>query len=126
MPRCVHNWAMWELEEPGRECSNLQTHSCSSNPLHAIPCSTSSRLCLPTSSALAQAKELREEIVQTRQVIATAARRQQQSNQEAKEKMIMFAAGGVKDTHDSIYKKKYVPKGAAEALQRSKYAASVA
>ena len=74
----------------------------------------------------AKAKELRDEIKTTRQVIAEAARKQQRSNQEAKEKTLMFAAGGIKDTHDTIYKKKFVPKGAAEALQNSKYAASVA
>ena len=38
----------------------------------------------------------------------------------------MFAAGGIKETHDTIYKKKFVPKAAAEALQSSKYATSVA
>ena len=73
-----------------------------------------------------KAKELREEIKTSRQVVANAARKQQQSNKEAKEKTIMFAAGGVKDTHDTIYKKKFVPKAAAEALQSSKYATTVA
>ena len=73
-----------------------------------------------------KAKELRDEIVTSRQVVANAARKQQQSNKEAKEKTIMFAAGGIKDTHDTIYKKKFVPKSAAEALQQSKYASSVA
>lgn len=73
-----------------------------------------------------KAKELRDEIVTSRQVVANAARKQQQSNKEAKDKTIMFAAGGIKDTHDTIYKKKYVPKSAAEALQSSKYASSVA
>ena len=69
---------------------------------------------------------LYEEIVTSRQVVANAARKQQQSNKEAKDKTLMFAAGGIKDTHDTIYKKKYVPKSAAEALQGSKYAGSVA
>jgi len=73
-----------------------------------------------------KAQELRAEIVTSRQVIANAARKQQQSNKEAKDKTIMFATGGIKDTHDTIYKKKYVPKAAAEALQGSKYATSVA
>jgi len=73
-----------------------------------------------------KAKELRDEIVTSRQVVANAARKQQQSNKEAKDKTIMFAAGGIKDTHDTIYKKKFVPKSAAEALQGSKYAGSVA
>ena len=73
-----------------------------------------------------KAKELREEIKTSRQVVANAARKQQQSNKEAKEKTIMFAAGGVKDTHDTIYKKKFVPKAAAEALTNSKYATTVA
>jgi len=73
-----------------------------------------------------KAKELREEIVTSRQVVANAARKQQQSNKEAKDKTIMFAAGGIKDTHDTIYKKKFVPKAAADALQNSKYASSVA
>ena len=73
-----------------------------------------------------KAKELRDEIVTSRQVVANAARKQQQSNKEAKDKTVMFAAGGVKDTHDTIYKKKFVPKAAAEALTTSKYATSVA
>ena len=73
-----------------------------------------------------KAKELREEIITSRQVVANAARKQQQSNKEAKDKTIMFAAGGIKETHDTIYKKKFVPKAAAEALQSSKYATSVA
>ena len=68
-----------------------------------------------------KAKELRDEIVTSRQVVANAARKQQQSNKEAKDKTIMFAAGGIKETHDTIYKKKYVPKAAAEALVQSKY-----
>ena len=38
----------------------------------------------------------------------------------------MFAAGGVKDTHDSMYKKKYVPPEMAAKLQGSKYASMVA
>jgi len=74
----------------------------------------------------AKAKELRDEIITSRQVVANSARKQQQSNKEAKDKTIMFAAGGIKDTHDTIYKKKFVPKGAAEALQNSKYSSSVA
>ena len=45
-----------------------------------------------------------------RQVVANAARKQQQSNKEAKDKTIMFAAGGIKDMHDTIYKKKFVPR----------------
>jgi len=73
-----------------------------------------------------KAKELRDEIITSRQVVANAARKQQQQNKEAKDKTIMFAAGGIKDTHDTIYKKKYVPKSAADALQSSKYATSVA
>ena len=73
-----------------------------------------------------KAKELRDEIITSRQVVANAARKQQQSNKEAKDKTIMFAAGGIKETHDTIYKKKFVPKAAAEALQGSKYATSVA
>merc|ERR1719198_1839155 len=73
-----------------------------------------------------KAKELRDEIVTSRQVIANAARKQQQSNKEAKERVIMFAAGGIKDTHDTIYKKKFVPAHAAKNLQESKYAGSVA
>lgn len=73
-----------------------------------------------------KAKELREEIITSRQVVANAARKQQQSNKEAKDKTVMFAAGGVKDTHDTIYKKKFVPKAAAEALTRSKYSTTVA
>ena len=59
-------------------------------------------------------------------MVANAARKQQQSNKEAKDKTIMFAAGGIKDTHDTIYKKKFVPKAAAEALGSSKYSSSVA
>ena len=31
----------------------------------------------------------------------------------------MFSAGGIKDTHDTIYKKKFVPKQAADALRVS-------
>ena len=73
-----------------------------------------------------KAKELRDEIVTSRQVVANAARKQQQSNKEAKEKTVMFSAGGIKETHDTIYKKKFVPKSAADALQGSKYATSVA
>jgi len=73
-----------------------------------------------------KAAELRAEIVTSRQVFANAARKQQQSNKEAKDKTIMFATGGIKDTHDTIYKKKFVPKAAAEALSNSKYASSVA
>ena len=74
----------------------------------------------------AKAKQLREEIAQTRREVANAARKQQQSNMEQKAKIIMFSAGGVKDTHDQIYKKKYVPADAAAKLTGSKYAASVA
>ena len=74
----------------------------------------------------AKAKQLREEIAQTRREVANAARKQQQSNQEQKAKIIMFSAGGVKDTHDQIYKKKYVPADAAERMTGSKYATSVA
>ena len=73
-----------------------------------------------------KAKELRDEIVTSRQVVANAARKQQQSNKEAKDKTVMFAAGGVKDTHDTVYKKKFVPAEAAQAMQKSKYASSVA
>lgn len=73
----------------------------------------------------AKAKALREEIVTSRQQIAGAARKQQQSNMEQKQKIIMFAAGGVKDTHDTVYKKKFVPADAAKQLQASKYATSV-
>jgi hypothetical protein len=73
-----------------------------------------------------KAKELREEIITSRQVVANAARKQMLSNKEAKEKTITFAAGGVKDTHDTIYKKKFVPKAAAEALAKSKYAKDIA
>ena len=76
-------------------------------------------------TTVAKAKELRDEIVTSRQVVANAARKQQQSNKEAKDKTLMFAAGGIKDTHDTIYKKKFVPKQAAEALTNSKYATSV-
>jgi hypothetical protein len=74
----------------------------------------------------AKAKQLREEIAQTRREVANAARKQQQSNMEQKAKIIMFSAGGVKDTHDQIYKKKYVPADAAERMTGSKYATSVA
>jgi hypothetical protein len=74
----------------------------------------------------AKAKQLREEISNTRREVASAARKQQISNKEQKDKIIMFAAGGVKDTHDQIYKKKYVPTEAAERMQRSKYAGTVA
>jgi len=73
-----------------------------------------------------KAKELRDEIITSRQVVANAARKQQQSNKEAKDKTVMFSAGGIKETHDTIYKKKFVPKSAAEALQNSKYGGSVA
>ena len=74
----------------------------------------------------AKAKQLREEIVTSRQQVAGAARKQQQSNMEQKQKITMFAAGGVKDTHDTVYKKKYVPAEAAKQMQTSKYAGSVA
>ena len=74
----------------------------------------------------AKAKQLRAEIAATRIEIANAARKQQTSNKEMKQKVIMFAAGGVKDTHDNIYRKRYVPADAAERLRESKYAASVA
>ena len=74
----------------------------------------------------AKAKQLREEIAATRREVANAARKQQQSNMEQKQKIIMFAAGGVKDTHDQIYKKKFVPADAASKLTQSKYATSVA
>ena len=43
-----------------------------------------------------KAKELRDEIVTSRQVVANAARKQQQSNKEAKEKTVMFSAGGIR------------------------------
>uniref|UniRef100_A0A7S2HSP6 Uncharacterized protein n=1 Tax=Haptolina brevifila TaxID=156173 RepID=A0A7S2HSP6_9EUKA len=74
----------------------------------------------------AKAKELREEIEATRREVANVARKQQQSNKEQKDKIIMFASGGIKDTHDQIYRKKYVPTDAANKLQNSKYAGSVA
>ena len=74
----------------------------------------------------AKAKQLREEIAATRREVANAARKQQQSNMEQKQKIIMFAAGGVKDTHDQVYKKKFVPADAAQRLADSKYASSVA
>lgn len=74
----------------------------------------------------AKAKQLREEIASTRREVAGAARKQQQSNAEQKQKIIMFAAGGVKDTHDSIYRKKFVPEVAAKTMMGSKYAGSVA
>jgi len=74
----------------------------------------------------AKAKQLREEIAQTRREVANAARKQQMSNMEQKQKILMFSAGGVKDTHDQIYKKKYMPADAAVKMQRSKYATSVA
>jgi len=73
-----------------------------------------------------KAKQLREEIATTRREVANAARKQQQSNKEQKDKIIMFSAGGIKDTHDQIYRKKFVPQDAASKLQGSKYAGSVA
>jgi hypothetical protein len=74
----------------------------------------------------AKSKALREEIANTRREVASAARKQQQSNKEQKDKVIMFAAGGVKDTHDQVYKKKFVPSEMAQKMQSSKYAGSVA
>lgn len=74
----------------------------------------------------AKAKALREEITTSRQQLAGAARKQQQSNMEQKQKIIMFAAGGVKDTHDTVYRKKFVPAEAAQQMSGSKYAGSVA
>jgi len=73
-----------------------------------------------------KAKQLRDEIATTRREVANAARKQQQSNKEQKDKIIMFSTGGIKDTHDQIYRKKYVPQDAAAKLQGSKYAGSVA
>lgn len=73
-----------------------------------------------------KAKQLKEEIAMTRREVANAARKQQQSNKEQKDKIIMFSTGGIKDTHDQIYRKKYVPQDAAAKLQGSKYAGSVA
>jgi hypothetical protein len=73
-----------------------------------------------------KSKSLRDEIAQTRREVAGAARKQQQSNMEQKQKIIMFAAGGVKDTHDQVYRKKFVPAEAAKQLASSKYAGSVA
>ena len=73
-----------------------------------------------------RAKLLREEISKSRREIATAARKQQQSNKDQKEKMQYFGAAGVKDTHDSVYKKKFVPAEAAKAMKESKYSSSIA
>jgi len=74
----------------------------------------------------AKAKELREEIKSSRQQLATAARKQQQSNLEQKQKIDMFSSGGIKDTHDTVYRKKFVPAEAAKQMTSSKYAGSVA
>lgn len=69
-----------------------------------------------------KAKELRAQLEAKRRAEASISRDRQRRNAAEKEKMVSSSIGGVRDSHDTLYRRRYVPADRAEALQNSPYA----
>ena len=74
----------------------------------------------------ARAKQLRAQIEETRRREASRAREHQKAQKAQKDRQVVYSAGGIKDTHDTVYKRRYVPAGAAESMLSSRFCETVA
>lgn len=73
-----------------------------------------------------RAKELRERLEISRRAEATTAREKQRRDKMEKERAIVYAAGGIRDTHDALYRERYVSEDEATAMTTSLYGRSTA
>ena len=72
-----------------------------------------------------KAKELSLQLVAQRQAVASATRKQQQANKQAKSSVVVSSGNTAKDMHDAIIKQRYATQEQAEAVLNSKFAALI-